>query len=137
MIDAQYLKEMRNMTRNVKGEAVKLRQMKEELFCIGSVGFGQHIQRTKSSDPMGNRIAAYVDFENEYHKYVIEYIEKYKTMNEAIRDLDIMNQMFIINYCFFGMDYSEIAENMGVSEQTVYRIRIDTLKELERIDSNE
>ena len=86
---------------------------------------------------MGNRIAAYVDYENEYHKYVIEYIEKYKCLNEVIRDLDIMNQMFIINYCFFGMDYSEIAENMGVSEQTVYRIRIDTLKELERIDSNE
>lgn len=133
MMDAQYLKEMCNMTRKVKMMQVKLIEMKSDLFSIGSISFGERVQRTKSNDPMGNKIAAYVDFENKYYEYLDRYFEKYVELYAAIRELDIVNQMYVISHCFLGREHFQIADDMGVSENTVYRIRRDTLKELEAL----
>ena len=131
----EYLKQVELLDVKIKQKKIELAGLREDAICTGAFDYSsEKVQTSAKADSMSNKVAKYVDLENEIHEDIERFTE---LKHKVIGQIHMLDKPKYINVLFKKyIEYKglkEIAEEMHYTPEYVRRLHGWALLSFEKI----
>lgn len=129
----KYLCQIEKMNALIKTKETEIKNLNEIATSITVALKDVAVKTSGAGDKIGNCATKIADLQTELQKDIEEYVAIKKEVLNKIEQLEANKYTILYKRYFEGKPYQKIADEMYYSRQSVYRLHIRALKNLEKI----
>lgn len=126
-ITREYLEETRKMHTTLQGVDDRIQEIKDRAVNISPESFSEHVQTSRKTDAMADRVVKYSALENLYMSVYNEYLDRCGKISEGIKTIPLKEQLIIIRYYLEAENVPEICWDMRIARKTFYSLKKSAL----------